>query len=164
METSQTSTVELISYIEQWIENAQRVVIQGVRLGINTTCPTTIVDFNSLECPQAINVRSTPPPPTVTDPIAPLPGDIGDIIGGVVAGVFVLVVIVAAVIVIVLVGMRHRKTVSKDVQNNKTKLVLPFVCTGSNFQFGKLISCNYISYSNGQQKPHYTIDNSCRTA
>ena len=117
-ETNNATTVQLVSYIKQWIQNTQRVVVQSFALEINTTCPVVIIDFNSPECPEAINVRTTSTPPTVT-------GDIGGIIGGVVAGVFVLVVIVAAVIVIVivLVGMRHRKTGSKDVQNNKTRLV-----------------------------------------
>ena len=118
VETSQATTVELVSYIKQWIQNTQRVVVQSFRLGINTTCPVVIVDLDSPECPEAIDVRSTSPPPT-----DPLPSDIGSIIGGVVAGVFVLVVIVAAVIVIVLLVVRQRRIGSTDVQNNKTKLV-----------------------------------------
>ena len=115
VETSQATTVELVSYIKQWIQNTQRVVVQSFALGIDTTCPVVIADFNSPECPRAIDVRSTSPPP--------IPGDIGSIIGGVVAGVFVLVVIVAAVVVIVLLVVRHRRIGSTDVQNNKTKLV-----------------------------------------
>ena len=118
VETSQATTVELVSYIKQWIQNTQRVVVQSFALGINTTCPVVIVDFNSPECPEAIDVRSTSPPP-----IDPVPSDIGSIIGGVVAGVFVLVVIVAAVIVIVLLVVRQRRIGSTDVQTNKTKLV-----------------------------------------
>ena len=117
-ETSQISAVQLVSYIEQWTVDSQRFVVQGVSLGINTTCPLVIADVNGPECPRAIDVRSTSPPY-----IDPLPSDIGSIIGGVVAGVFVLVVIVAAVIVIVLLVVRHRRVGSKDVQNNKTKLV-----------------------------------------
>ena len=122
-ETNNATTVQLVSYIKQWTASTQTLVVQSVRLGINTTCPVVIIDFNSPECPEAINVQSTSPPPTVTDPIAPLPtdplpGNNGAIIGGMVAGVFVLVIIVAAVIVIVLVGVRHRKSGSKDVKNN----------------------------------------------
>ena len=113
VETSQATTVELVSYIKQWIQNTQRVVVQSFALGIDTTCPAVvIVDFNSPECPRAIDVRSTS-----------IPSDIGSIIGGVVAGMFVLVVIVAAVIVIVLLVVRQRRIGSTDVQNNKTKLV-----------------------------------------
>ena len=113
VETSQATTVELVSYIKQWIQNTQRVVVQSFALGIDTTCPAVVIaDFNSPECPRAIDVRSTS-----------IPGDIGSIIGGVVAGVFVLVVIVAAVIVIVLLVVRQRRIGSTDVQNNKTKLV-----------------------------------------
>ena len=128
-ETNTNTTVQLVSYIKQWTASTQSLVVQSVRLGINTTCPVAIVDFNIPECPDAIYDRSTSPPPTVTDPIAPLPtdplpGDNGGIIGGMVAGVFVLVIIVAAVIVIVLVGVRHRKTGSKDVQNNTRMLVM----------------------------------------
>ena len=113
VETSQATTVELVSYIKQWIQNTQRVVVQSFALGIDTTCPAVvIVDFNSPECPKTIDVRSTS-----------IPGDIGGIIGGVVAGVFVLVVIVAAVVVIVLLVVRQRRIGSTDVQTNKTKLV-----------------------------------------
>ena len=118
VETSQATTVELVSYIKQWIQNTQRVVVQSFRLGINTTCPVVIADLDSPECPEAIDVRSTSPPP-----INPLPSDIGSIIGGVVVGVFVLVVVVAAVIVIVLLVVRQRRIGSTDVQTNKTKLV-----------------------------------------
>ena len=106
-ETNNATTVQLVSYIKQWTASTQSLVVQSVRLGINTTCPSVIIDFNSPECSQA-----TSPPPT-----NPLPGDIGGIIGGVVAGVFVLVIL-AAVIVIVLLVVRYRKTGSKAVQNN----------------------------------------------
>ena len=112
-ETNTTTTVQLVSYIKQWTESTQSLVVQSVRLSINPTCPTVIVDFNSPECPQAIDVRSTSPPPT-----NPLPGDI---IGGVVAGVFVIVIIVAAVIAIILLVVRQR--CNKNDHTDITKLV-----------------------------------------
>ena len=107
-ETNNATTVQLMAYIEQWTTSTQSLVVQGFSLGINTTCAVVILSIDSPECLRDID---------------PLPGDSGGIIGGVVAGVFVLVVIVAAVIVIALVGVRCRKTGSKDVQNNKTRLV-----------------------------------------
>ena len=136
-ETNNATTVQIVSYIKQWTASTQSLVVQSVRLGINTTCPTVIIDFNSPECPQA-----TSPPPT-----NPLPGDIGGIIGGVVAGVFVLVVIVAAVIVIVLVGVRHRKTGSKDVQNNTRKLVFSLtLCIHAYYSINRSMYYAYISH------------------
>ena len=111
METDNATTVELVSYIEQWSTDTQSLVVRSVRLGINTTCPVIIVDFNSPECPED--------PPRVY-----LSGDIRSIIiGGAIAGVLVLVVFVAAVIVILLLVVRHRKTGSKNVQTKDTKLV-----------------------------------------
>ena len=107
METDHTTTVELLSYIKQWTTDTPSLVVRNVHLDINTSCSVVIVDFNSPECSEAPSADT-------------LHGDNGSIIGGAIAGVFVLVAIVAAVIVIVMVA-RHRKNGSKKVQNNNTE-------------------------------------------
>lgn len=55
--TNNTSSVELVSYIEQWITATQSIVVESVELNINTTCPLVIRDFSSPECPEAIDRR-----------------------------------------------------------------------------------------------------------
>lgn len=123
-ETSGRTTIQLLSYIEQWIQNhAKSIVIQNVHLSLNTTCPVVIPDLDSPECPMTINVRSTSPPQT--DPLDHH-GDIGGIIGGVVAGVVVLVAVVVTVIMITLLVLRRHKQlrfmiryIGSIVQNNR---------------------------------------------
>ena len=52
--TDLATTLELVSYIKQWTTATQSLVVQSVRLGVISTCPVVIMDFDSQECPQAI--------------------------------------------------------------------------------------------------------------
>ena len=105
-ETDLTTTVELVSYIEQWDANTHSLVIQSVQLGINTTCPVVIADIlDSPECPAATDGEVT-----------------GFIVGGAIVGVLFVLLIAAVVVLVVLVSVRkQRKTGPLDVHTTTAK-------------------------------------------
>ena len=116
-ETGLATTLELLSYIKQWTTATQSLVVQSVQLGTNTTCPVVITDFNSLECPQAIENRimhSTTSPPSSGDNVSA--------VGGAIAGML-FVLLIAAAVVVFLVLVKRRKTKSLNEQNSVAKYV-----------------------------------------
>lgn len=114
-ETNHSTTVELVSYIKQWIAITRSIVVQSVHLGINSTCPVVITEFDSPECPKALDRRVTSP--TTTPPVS------GDnlVIAGAIVGILIIVIAVAVIVVIVVLVMKHRKTGPSNVQTNGSK-------------------------------------------
>ena len=53
-----SSVVELISLIEQWIRDTRSIIVQSTRLGLTNTCPVVIADRDSPECPEDITNRT----------------------------------------------------------------------------------------------------------
>ena len=103
-QTSQSSTVELVSYIEQWITSTGSLVVQGSLLQLNTTCPLVIVDqFVASECPldQPTIVTAT----TSTQQ----PDNTGAIVGGVVVLGLALILAITAIVIGYLV-LKQRRT------------------------------------------------------
>ncbi len=50
LSSSDLSTSKVLVYIEKWIRSTPSVIIQNLNLILNSTCPTAIPDFDSLEC------------------------------------------------------------------------------------------------------------------
>ncbi len=50
---------EVLEYIEKWIHSTSSVIIQNLNLNLNSTCPTVIAGFNSLECPVQVDMENT---------------------------------------------------------------------------------------------------------
>ena len=100
------TTVELVSYIEQWFTVTRTLVVRSVQLGINTTCPVVILKSDSPECPQAIEDNS---------------GDNVSAVGGAIAGVLLVLLIAAAIVILVFVVNKYRRTKSHDAQNSTAK-------------------------------------------
>ena len=48
--TSQATTEQLVTFIQQWVMTSQSILIQGVQLNINRTCDFVISTFNDVEC------------------------------------------------------------------------------------------------------------------
>ena len=120
-ETDLITTVELVSYIKQWATATQSLVVQSVQLGINSTCPVVITDFNSRECPQAIENRVIHP--TTSPPASSSSGDnVSDsAVGGAIGGVLFVLLIAAAVVVVLVVVIKCRKTKSLNEQISTAK-------------------------------------------
>ena len=120
-ETDLITTVELVSYIKQWATATQSLVVQSVQLGINSTCPVVITDFNSWECPQAIENRVIHP--TTSPSASSSSGDnVSDsAVGGAIGGVLFVLLIAAAVVVVLVVVLKCRKTKSLNEQISTAK-------------------------------------------
>ena len=99
-QTSQSSIVELVSYIEQWITTPGSLVVQGSLLQLNSTCPLVIADqFVASECPLPLTMVQ-PTTETTAPPVNSQSDNIGAIVGGVVALVLGLAFIIAVVIIV----------------------------------------------------------------
>ena len=59
LSSSDLFTSEVLEYIEKWIHSTLIVIIQNLDLNLNSTCPTVIADFNSLECPVQVDMENT---------------------------------------------------------------------------------------------------------
>ena len=100
-QTSQSSTVKLVSYIEQWIKNPGSLVVQGSLLQLNSTCPLVIADqFVASECPLD---------PTTSDPPSSQSDSTGAIVGGVVGILLALILAITAIVIAYLV-LKQRTT------------------------------------------------------
>ena len=93
-ETSQTSTTELVSYIEQWIGDKD-VVVLGVSHGFQTTCSLVINSLDAVECPGAS---------TTQNDILKL----GGIAGGGAAAVLLFTLLVVAIVLLVVLIKKQR--------------------------------------------------------
>ena len=122
VETDLITTVQLVSYIEQWAIATQSLVVQSVQLGINTTCPVVIVDLtDSPECPETIGLGNQVTSPTSSTHVVSSSGENGLVVGGAIVGVLLIVVVAAAVVVVLVLVMMRRKTGSLNVQSSGPK-------------------------------------------
>lgn len=55
LENPEVSSTELKRYLEDWIKTVHSLLIQGVYLGVNTTCSLVITDLHEPECPQSLS-------------------------------------------------------------------------------------------------------------
>ena len=96
--TADTTASEVTTHINQWISSDVSIVILGLILDIDPTCPVQISSFSDPEC----LVATSPPPGTGATSSA----------GATAAGVVVLIAtitIAAVVVVIVVIIMRRRR-------------------------------------------------------
>ena len=102
-ETSQTSTVELVTYIEQWIGDSEGVIVEGVFLGFQTTCSPVINSLDAVECPGGSTDAND---------------NLGGIVGGVMAAVL-LFILVGVAIVTLIVFIKKQHTTQRSQAGNK---------------------------------------------
>ena len=102
-ETSQTSTVELVSYIEQWIGDSEGVIVEGVFLGFQTICSLVINSLDAVECPGGSTAQND---------------NLGGIVGGVMA-VVLLFILVGVAIVTLIVFIKKQRTTQRSQAGNK---------------------------------------------
>ena len=48
--TSQATTEQLVTFIQQWVMTSRSILIQGVQLNIDRTCDFMISTFDEVEC------------------------------------------------------------------------------------------------------------------
>ena len=102
-ETSQTSTVELVSYIELWISDSEGVAVDGVFLGFQTTCSLVINSLDAIECPGGSTDAND---------------NLVAIVGGVMAAVL-LFILVGVAIVTLTVFIKKQRTTQRSQAGNK---------------------------------------------
>ena len=63
--TANVTSIQLIEYIQQWIRTEIHVVVQGVRVDIDT-CPVAITSFQDPHCPETTQPTSDTTQTTLT--------------------------------------------------------------------------------------------------
>ena len=101
-QTTQTSTVELVSYIELWISDSEGVAVDGVFLGFQTTCSLVINSLDVDECPGFTDANDS----------------LGGIVGRVMAAVL-LFILVGVAIVTLIVFIKKQRTTQRSQAGNK---------------------------------------------
>ena len=107
--TPTTSTVMLVSLIDQWIAMTETIIVQSTGLSIDSTCPLVIVDRDSLECSQDLTNRSS-----IATSATTAEENTGALVGGVIGGAVGLVAMVTFVSIFIFL-MRHHRSKSKDL-------------------------------------------------
>ena len=95
-ETSQTSTVELVSYIEQWIGDIEGVIVDGVFLGFQTTCSLVINSLDAVECPGGSTDAND---------------NLGGIVGGVMAAVLLFILVGVAIVTLIVFYIKKQRAI-----------------------------------------------------
>ena len=85
-QTTQTSTVELVSYIEQWIGDSEGVAVDGVFLGFQTTCSLVINSLDEVQCPGGYTAQNDKQ---------------GGIVGEVIAAVLLFILVGVAIVALI---------------------------------------------------------------
>ena len=102
-QTLQTSTMELVSYIEQCISDSEGVVVEGVFLGFQTTCSLVINSLDAVECPGGSTDAND---------------NLGVIVGGVMAAILMFV-FVGLVVLTLIVFIKKQRTLARSQAGNK---------------------------------------------
>ena len=100
-ETSQTSTVELVTYIKLWTSESEGVAVDGVFLGFQTICFLVINSLDAVECSTQYSLIV----------------NLGTV-GGVVAAVL-LFILVGVAIVTLIVFIKKQRTTQRSQAGNK---------------------------------------------
>ena len=112
--TPTDSTVELVSFIDQWIATTETIIVQSAGLSTDSTCLLVIVDHESPECPQDLTNRlSLATSATLSE------DNTGALVGGVIGGAVVLVAMVGLVSILVIL-LKYVRSGSKDMTTKYT--------------------------------------------
>ena len=103
-ETSQTSNVELISYIELWISDSEGVIVEGVFLGFQTTCSLVINRLDAVECPEGSTPQND---------------NLRGIVGGVMAAVLLFILVGVAIVTLMIVIIKKQCAIQKSQAGNR---------------------------------------------
>ena len=103
-ETTQTSTVELVSYIELWIDGSEGMAVDGVFLGFQTTCSLVINSLDAVECPGGSTDANE---------------NLGGIVGGVMAAVLLFILVGAAIVISLIVFIKKQHAMPRSQTGNK---------------------------------------------
>ena len=114
LSSSDLSTSEVLEYIEKWIRSTSSVIIQNLNLNLNSTCPTVIADFNSLECPVQV-------PVTVLDNTAVITSSVMAIV------IFMLVLFVVFIAFVFVIKRRRNKIANNRDSSETTRYFITYL-------------------------------------
>ena len=101
-----TNANDIVTFINQWVQDQPSVAVKGVALALDADCPTMLDSFDSDDCVIAEEPSNqTNPSSSLSSSSSPSP--FGIIIGAAAAAVVVIVLIVAIIIIAV---YRRRKS------------------------------------------------------
>ena len=95
-----TDADDIVTYINQWVQNEPSVAVKGITLALDADCPTMLDSFDSDDCKP---YNQTSPSTSSSSSSSPL----GIIIG---AAAAVVVVIVLIIVIIIIVVCHRRKS------------------------------------------------------
>ena len=95
--TSQTTAGQLLTFIQQWINSTQSILIQGVQLNIDKTCKPIISIFDDAECTTDITTEMI----TTVSVDSAVKSAVGIAVGCTVAIILVIGVVSGAIMIIV---------------------------------------------------------------
>ena len=127
--TANVTSIQLLEYIQQWISTEIHVVVQGVRVDIDT-CPVAITSFQDTHCPETTQPTSVTTQTTLTrlptsmettsnsttteTALLDTTNITAVIVGGVVA-VLILAVTVIVIAVLVTKNRKHKYSTDQNV-------------------------------------------------
>ena len=98
MSDGESTAGSLVVFISQWVQDGASIFVAGVRLDVDSTCPTELDSFNSEDCKAVI-----------TDD-GETSGGLETIVGSIVGVIgILLVLLLIAVVVLVVVFIRRKK-------------------------------------------------------
>ena len=100
--TTQTSSSELVSYIEQWVESTKGLVVSGLYLVVVKDCPLVIESFDSSVCQ---GTEETPHDDHT-----------GGLVGGIVGGLVAILIVVAVTIVVLCLVFKYKSKRRRQVE------------------------------------------------
>ena len=101
-----TDADDIVTYINQWVQNEPSVAVKGITLALDADCPTMLDSFDSDDCVIVEKSSNQTNPSSSSSSSSSSP--FGIIIGTSAAAVVVIVLII--VVIIIVVYYRHKST------------------------------------------------------
>ena len=100
--TIQTSSSELVPYIEQWIESTEGLVVNGLYLVLVKDCPLVIESFDSSVCQGTQETRHD--------------DRTGGLVGGIIGGLVAILIAVAVTIIVTCLIFKYKSKRRRQIE------------------------------------------------
>ena len=104
-----TNADDIVTFINQWVQDEPSVAVKGITLALDADCPTMLDSFDSDDCVIVEEPSNqTNPSPSLSSSSSSSSSSIGIIIG--VAASVVMIVLIIVIIIIIVVYRRRNST------------------------------------------------------
>ena len=100
-----TDADDIVTFINQWVQDESSVAVQGITLALDAGCPTVLDSFDSNDCVTEVPSNQTNPTSSSSSSSS-LP--LGGIVGAAVAALVVVIVLI--IVITIIVVYRRRKS------------------------------------------------------